>query len=246
MGNSSTETSDSDWKGLCKIGGAAALIIVVCSLITMIVVLTLGAEPRTASEYFTVLNNNRVVGLFRLYFSDVISIVCYYPLFFGLYAALRRTDAAYAALATTLAFVGSTLWFAAHPAFSMLALSDRHAAASTDALRSQLLAAGEAIHALDQYRSTGGIIGAILSLGAAVLISSVMLRSNIFSKVTAYMGILANGLDLTRLIIGIFVPGRADFLMAIAGPLYLVWFILLGRRLFQLGHLERKTLPQES
>jgi hypothetical protein len=229
------ETIDPDWKGLCKIGGVATLISLVCSLTTMIVMIVMGGEPSTANEYFTLLQSDRVVGLLRLDFPSVINLTFYYLMFFGLYAALRRVDGAYAALATALAFVGVTLWLATHSAFSMISLSDQYAAATTDAQRSQLLAAGEAIIGSDMWHSTGGRMGSILLQSAAVLISVIMLRSKVFSRVTAYVGILTHGLDLAHLIIGIFVPGIGDLLMAMAGTLYLLWFPLVGRRLFQLG-----------
>jgi len=62
-----------------------------------------------------------------------------------------------------------------------------------------------------------------------------MLQSKVFSKVIAYVGILTHGLDLAHILIGFFAPGVGVILMAIAGPLYLIWFPLVGRRLFQLG-----------
>jgi hypothetical protein len=71
---------------------------------------------------------------------------------------------------------------------------------------------------------------------AAVLISVIMLRSDHFSKVAAYAGIAANGIDLIRLLSNLVVPGNpADMLMAVAGPLYPVWFILVALSLLKLG-----------
>ena len=235
--NHSTDTKieDSSWKNVCIIGGVAALISVVCSLITMIVIITIGGEPSTANEYFTLLNNNRIVGLLRMDFASVINLSSYYLMFFGFYAALRRENGAYTALATALAFVGITLWFASHSAFSMISLSDQYAVATTDAHKSQLLAAGNAIISSDMWHSTGARLGGIFLESAAVLISFVMLRSKIFGKVTAYVGILMHGLDLAHYIIGIFLPSAGVILMAIAGPFYIVWFPLVGRRLIQLG-----------
>jgi hypothetical protein len=200
-------------------------------------VLTLGGEPSTADEHFTVLRNDRVVGLLRLDFASVISMAAYYLVFCGIYAVLRRAHAAYVAVATALVFVGITLWLATHSALSMIFLSDRYPAATTDARRSHLLAAGEAVIASDMWHSSGPLVGGILLLAAAVMISVLMLRSSVFSRFTAIAGILANGLDLVRTLINLLLPGNpADILMAIAGPFYLVWLILLGRRLLQLGH----------
>lgn len=241
--NQNTETINEDlnWKNVSRIGGIAAFLSVVCGLITMTVIFTIGGEPSTATEYFTLLNNDRIVGLLRMDFASVINLACYYLMFFGIYTVLRRENRAYATLATALAFVGITLWFANHSAFSIISLSDQYAAATTDVEKSQLLAAGKAIISSDMWHSTGAIMGGIFLEGAAVLISFVMLRSKVFGKVTAWIGILAHSLDLAHIIIGIFSPKVGIILMAVAGPLYLVWLPLIGIKLIKFGRYKKKV-----
>jgi hypothetical protein len=78
-------------------------------------------------------------------------------------------------------------------------------------------------------------MGGVLVQTGAVLISFVMLGSGVFSKTTAYVGILMHGLDLAHIVFGLFLPVSGVVLMAIAGPLYPVWFFLVGRRLLQLA-----------
>ena len=77
----------------------------------------------------------------------------------------------------------------------MISLSEKYAAATTEATRAQFLAAGEAILATDIWHGTGAIIGGILVQSSAVLISVVMLHSTVFGKITAYLGIVMHGLD---------------------------------------------------
>ena len=158
------ETVDFDWKGLCRIGGVAAWMQLLCLLVTLAVVSTLGGEPSTADEYFTMFQNDRLVGFLRLDFSTTILLFFFAVMFFGIYAALRRTSGAYAAFATALVFVGVTLCLATDSGFSMLHLSDQYAAATTDVQRSQLLAAGEAIIASDMWNSTAGFMAGMLHL----------------------------------------------------------------------------------
>jgi hypothetical protein len=217
-------------------GGLAAFLMLASATLTMAVVLALGGEPTTPNEYFTLLAGNRLVGLLRMDLASIATIVLYYFVFFGLYAALRRTQGPQAAFATALAFVGATLWFAKQSALSMVHLSDRYAVATTDAERAQLVAAAEAVLASDVWHTTGALVGGILLMGGATLISVAMLRSGLFGKVAAWSGILANGTDLLHVLLNLVLPGSpGDILMAVAGPAYLVWFILLGRRLLQLG-----------
>jgi hypothetical protein len=62
-----------------------------------------------------------------------------------------------------------------------------------------------------------------------------MLRSSVFSRTTACLGILMHGLDLSRIVFGLFLPASGIVLMAIAGPLYPIWFFLVGQRLLKVA-----------
>jgi len=167
----------------------------------------------------------------------------YYLLFLGLFAALRRSNPANALLSTALAVVGVTLLLATPTALSMAALSDKFAAATSDAARTQFLAAGEAIMASDIWHGTGAILGGILLQCGAVLICCVMLRGGVFSKATAWLGIVMHSLDLAHIVCGLFLPTAGVVLMAIAGPLFPIWLLLIGRRLIQLASGKDKGSP---
>jgi hypothetical protein len=79
----------------------------------------------------------------------------------------------------------------------MLSLSNQYAAATTDAQRTTLLAAGQAVLANTSQRIVGGFnVGWFLVSVAGLIVSSVMLQSSSFSRTTAYVGILAHGLSL--------------------------------------------------
>ncbi|MCP4539376.1 MAG: hypothetical protein GY832_19745 [Chloroflexi bacterium] len=229
------QIADADGNGLYRIGGMATLILIVYSLVTMMLLILVGGQPSTAEEIFTLLQNNRVVGLLRLDVLTIIVMPLYYLLFASIYVALRRTNGTYAALATALAFIGITLFLATPSVSSMVYLSDQYAAATTETQKSLFLAAGESTIASDMWHGTGAIMGGILLQSAWVLISVVMRQSKVFGQVTAHVGILTHGLDLAHFLIGFFVPGANIILMAIAGPLYLIWFPLIGRDLFRLS-----------
>jgi hypothetical protein len=228
-------SADAGWDSLCRMGGAATFILMAYSLATMVQLVVFGGQPTTAAEAFSLLQSNRVLGLLRLDLPTVLALPLYYVVFLGLFSALRRSDAAYATLSTSLAFVGITLLLATPTALSMLSLSEKYAAATTEPVRVHFLAAGEAVLATDIWHGTGAIVGGLLLQSGAVLISVVMLRSNVFTKTVAYLGIVTHGLDLAHGLLGPVVPGAGLVLMATAGPLYLIWFPLVGRRLLQLG-----------
>lgn len=233
--DTSSESEASDRNYLCWTGGIASFVLIVYSLSTMVQLIILGGPPATAGEAFRLLQSDRIVGLLRLDLPTMIAMPLYYFVFLGLFAALKRTDEPNAILSTSLAFVGVTLLLATPTALSMISLSQKYAAATTEATRTQFLAAGEVILATDIWHGTGAIMGGVLVQSGAVLISVVMLRSSVFSTTTAYLGILMHGLDLVRIPFGLFLPVSGVVLMAIAGPLYPVWFFLVGRRLLKLA-----------
>ncbi len=220
------ETADSRWKGLYKVGGAAALLILVFIVLQSIVFIA-SPPPTTVDGWFTLFQNNRLIGLIDhdlLYVADNALMILVY---LALYAALRRTSESLMAMATALGLVAIVAYFASNTAFSMLSLSDQYAVAITDAQRAMFLAAGQAMLAI--YNGTAFKVSYVLGSIAPVIISVVMLRSHIFSKTTAVMGILANVIA-----IGLFVPRIGAFLSLFSLVFLAIWFILIARRLFQL------------
>lgn len=136
----------------------------------------------------------------------------------------------------SLAFTGIAANFATSKLFTLLTLSDLYAAATTEALKSQFLAAGQAALAVSVLGGiSGSVEGGIPLAFAGLIISAVMLRSNILGRVAGYVGILANGIGLAMYInaAGPAMAGSPFF--GIFFLLSVLWFILIGRKLLQLG-----------
>jgi hypothetical protein len=221
-------TVDTKWRGLYKIGGAAILIslaIIPLSIISYIA----WPVPGTALESFTLFQNNPIAGLLSLDLLYLTGNIVAIPVFLALYAALKRTAESSMAIATGLGFFGIAALFSARPILEMLSLSQRYAAATTEVQRSIYLAAGEAL--LSHIDGTAFQLHYFLGSVALLIISLVMLRSNIFNKATAYSGILAN-----VLVFGLYVP-KIGIILSILSvfPFLTIWYILMARRLFQLG-----------
>lgn len=231
----------SELKSLYRIGSIAAFLQLAAILTLTIVIATLGPKPTTAEEYFAIQQSSRMAAVLRGDFLLVILIALYLGTFPALYAALRHLNPIYTALATLFTILAVTLTFASESTFSMLHLGDLYAAAATDGQRAQLLAAGEAIIATDMWHTTGAYMSGILLQGSGVMISVIMLRSRAFSKITAYAGLLGNGLDLIQHVLHPVFPGFSAVIMSVMGIFYLVWFPMLGRDLLRLS---RKTSVQ--
>ena len=104
---------------------------------------------------------------------------------------------------------------------------------ATEAQRSQVLAAGQAITSLS--RATPETIGLLFVAVASLIISIVILKIETFSKVITYLGILAFVITSANDISLIVAPSVAAILMPINGLLWFIWWILVGRTLLQIG-----------
>jgi hypothetical protein len=234
------QTAESGWKGLYKVGGTTVLITVVVALAEIVIgflpgVARLTQRTVTVIDWFTLLQSHWFLGLRNLGLLNIIGAALLAPTFFAIYSALRRDNEAYGAFGTILFFVAVAVYLASNRAFSMLSLSGQYASATTDAQRSLLIAAGQAMLAEGQTRA-----GIPLIEFACLVISAVMLRGKVFSKATAYAGILGNVLLMVFEIILAFVPTSLDAGMVIAvggGLSIMIWYLLVGRRLLQLGRL---------
>lgn len=75
----------------------------------------------------------------------------------------------------------------------------------------------------------------VLLIEFGLLISAVMLRGKIFSKVVARAGVLGNALMMI-VEIAFMPPHGVGMVVAAGGGLSLMtWYLLIGRRLLQLG-----------
>ncbi len=237
------ENTDSRWKGVYKVGGAAALIMVLLVLLDIIVSILLpggNIRPgtRTAIDWFTLFQGNLLLGLRDLGFLNIINSVLGIPVFLALYAAHQRVNREYAALAAILFLFGGAVYISNNTVLPMFVLSGKYAAATTDAQRAIFLAAGETMLARGADFTLGSLIGFLLPLIASIAMSFVMLRGRIFSKAAAYTGILGYIFLLIFTVWTTFVPALFDVAMMIAIPgglLVMTWNILIARRLFQLG-----------
>jgi hypothetical protein len=248
---SHAESMDSAWKGLYRMGGAAALIAVV------VFRRNLGSElvgfrgfglidvpathPSSAIDWFALLQNDRFVGLALLNVFDMVNYALVGLMFLALYGALRRANQSAMVVATASGLVGIAVTFASNQAFSMLSLSNQYAAATTEGQRSMLLAAGEGLLVINNpgaiYQGTGITMGLLLVTLAGMTISLVMLRSHVFGKATAYVGILANGFGLGYFITLAFAPALYALFPIISAPFRVLWYVLIAIRLFQLGRV---------
>ena len=242
------ETADSAYTNLYRLGGAAALVVVVLML-GVVIGFTVYPQPSTVSDWFELFQSNKVIGLLDFWGLEVPMYAMFALVFLALYVALREADQGRMAIAITFSLLGVGIFLATNNPFSMLSLSDQYAAATTDAQRATLLAAGQAVLANTGQRVVGGFnVGLFLVSVAGLIVSSVMLQSSSFSRSTAYVGILAYTLSLVDYLRQIVTQSATIALLVILpnALMLVVWFVLVGRRLYQLGRPEREMLRRQA
>ena len=60
-----TETSNSDWMSLYRVGGVSALLMFVLTLVQSFIFIT-NPPPSTVIDYFTLFQKNKILGLLDL------------------------------------------------------------------------------------------------------------------------------------------------------------------------------------
>ena len=230
-------TTDPAYKSLYRFGGVAALIVAFLT-VAEIIAFAIFPQPSTASGWFILFEANPIIGLVGFWGLEVPMYAMFAIVFLALYVLLREVNKSGMIIALTLALLGIAIFFATNNPFSMLSLSSKHAAATTEVQRSTLLAAGEAILANTNQRAIGGFnIGLLFVSIAGLIVSSVMLRATSFRRFIAYVGILTFGLSLADYLRQAFTSSVVITLLLIfpGALLIVVWFSLVGRRLIQLG-----------
>ncbi len=109
----------------------------------------------------------------------------------ALYGVLRKTSEGWMLLAAVLSFMSAGMFFATNRAFPMLVLSNEYALAATDAQRAVLEAAGTTMVATGMSHTPGTFMVYVLGSLATIIVGFVMLRTSLFTRLTAWTAIIA-------------------------------------------------------
>lgn len=227
MTKSIQESDNAHWKSLYKIGGLAVLLMIFIVPIQL-AIFSIAPPPSTAQGWFAMFEDNALLGLLSFELLFIVYGVLAIPLSLALYVALRRTDPSWMAMYLALSIAGSAALISARPALEMLHLSNQYTAATSEAQRAMYLAAGEGM--LATFHGTSYMVSYLSGSITGLILSIVMLRSQIFSRATAYIRIVSSILDF-----GLFLPVVGLYVSAFSAVLLFVWNIMIARRMFQLG-----------
>jgi len=235
--------NERQWKSVYIFGGIATIIALIGIVLDVIFGSVMGGDlsalPQTAVDRFAQFQINPLLGLYNLDLLNIINQMIFIPVYFALFAALRKTNIAYALLALIIFLVGTTIFVTTNTALPMLELSHKYAAATTESQKTLLAAAGEAMLARGTHGSLGVFIGFLLPNIAGLIMSFAMLTGKVFSKATSYLGIAGSILILLYIILVTFAPNIKDTATAFTMPgglLSMAWVVMFTIRLFRLGN----------
>lgn len=229
---------DPRWKDLYRIGGIACVAFPISIVIAIIVFFIWPYTPGVTSvaDIFDTLQENRLAGLASLDLSVLILLPIMVPQMLAVYVALKSVNESYALLALVFGLMGIVLWLAARPLVEMAYLSDLYAAATSETARRQVLAAGEAFHAL--FNGTAWMLSQFLIGISGTISSLLMLQSEVFSRATAYVG-----LGLSIFGYGFWIP-VIGVILSLLGTLGGVpWYSLMARDFFRMTRVVSGTSP---
>lgn len=244
------QAEDSCWQGLYRTAGVAALI--TTAAIALGVVAFIAWPPPVeagVADWFALFQDNWLLGMLDLDLLMLISNLAAIPIWVASYVALHRTSPSLLALAAPLGLVAVATYFASSRLFEMAALSSQYAAATTDAQRATLAAAGQsmlttylgtfaatvaAAPVTWNYQGTAFNVSFVLSATAGILISAAMLRSPAFGKLTGYLGLAGNAAAL-----GLFAPAVGVLLSLLSLPLLFAWYVRVALGFFRHARIAR-------
>lgn len=224
---------DPDGRWMCRVGGIAALILVIGYFLTFPVYGVVGFYPNGDEARLAYFAKNAtgwwiITGL--MVFTDLLIA----PVFLSLYQVLKgiNRNAMVLAIACEGLFVAIDLavTWTAHSA--LLRLASSYLAATSDAQRATwIAAAGYPSTILDSPLLAIYII-LLPSLG--IFLTALVMSKGIFGKSTVYLGW---AVGITGVVAGMspIFPGALSAMPILNALLVMIWYLLVGLRLYKLG-----------
>jgi len=189
-------------------------------------IFSLSFPPETVDGWFDLFEKNWFLGLIHLDLIYIVDNVLVAILYLAIYMTLRVYNESLMAIALLLGYLGIAAYFSSNTGFEMLSVSNLYHQAATEAEKLALTGAAQAL--LASWRGTAFNVYYVLNGITLLIMSSVMLKSSVYSKKTAFIG-LASGVLMV-------VPSTAGTIGLVFSLLSLIpWIffcILVSRTLF--------------
>jgi hypothetical protein len=226
---------DPNGNWLYRVGGISAILLGLGYIAIIPLYAAVGAPPSGGEARLQYFEGKTTVWWAILGLS-VLTDVLFIPVALALYLALKGVN--WNAMLIATAFIGlfvvldlAVTW----PNYaSLLSLSGKYTAATSDAQRAAYVAAANYASAV----LTSGLeaVYSILVLSLGILTTGLVMLKGIFGKSTAYIGVVTGILGIVAALGPFFVSALAVTIIITSG-LTTLWVLLVGFRLYRLGRL---------
>jgi hypothetical protein len=151
-------------------------------------------HPTNIVDWFTLFNNNWIIGLISFDFLYMLSMIASIFLYVALFFALYEKQTVLSLFALLIGLIGLTIYFPSNTSIEMLSLSKQFLNASTEYEKRIFIASGQTFCAI--WKGTSYSVYYVLNGIALILFFLAMVKQNKFRKSTAYVG-LSSGLLMT-------------------------------------------------
>jgi hypothetical protein len=224
---------DSGKKGLYRVGGVSAIVLGISYIIITVLYVLGGALPSGSEEWLKYLSSHSaewwaILGL------SVLTDFLFILVAWSLYTALQNVNRNVILVGTGLLglFVILDLCITWPNYSSLITLSGKYAAATNNAQRMTLIATGN--YALEVLSSSLFAVYAILVPSLGILIIGLVMLKGVFSKITAYLGVVTGILGVIS-VVGPFFIAALGMAAIITSVLTTVWILLVGHKLLKLS-----------
>jgi hypothetical protein len=227
------DLADPDGRLLYRAGGVSALVIGIAYLVIIALYIPIGAPPSGAEARLVYLAANTRMWWAILSLS-VLTDVLFIPVGLALYLALKGINKSAMLLATACVgmFVVLDLAITWTNYDALITLSAKYAAASNYAEKAATVAA--AIYPSEVLESRLLFVYNSLTLSAGILMSGFVMLKGIFSRSTAYLGLVTGILGIIS-VFGPFLIPALSLTIVVTSLLTTVWVLLVGHGLYRLG-----------
>jgi len=146
-------------------------------------------HPTNIVDWFTLFNDNWIIGLISFDFLYMLSMIASIFLYIGLFYALFDMNKALSLFGLIIGLVGLTIYFSTNTSLEMLALSKKYLNAITENEKELLTASGQTLDLI--WKGTSYAVYYVLNGIALILFFLAMIKNTNFRKSTSYIGLTA-------------------------------------------------------
>lgn len=215
MERTSAGTSTAKWAPLYRTAGFATIAMLVL-IPVQIAVFVLSPMPTTIQDWFALYQDNWLLGMLHQDLLYIVNNVIVAVMYLAFYVSLKESHPSLMTLAFMLGLLGISAYLASNKSIEMLHLSGMYQEAVHAADKTTIELMGQSM--LREWQGTAFDIYYVLNGIALILMTRAMLKSPLYGRRTALIGLLAGLLML--------IPSTAGALGLVFSLLSLIpWYI---------------------